>query len=186
VMESDKEFRRRIQLSLEGLSVAGPEGAYLYWSLSADADVLDASATSPTPGNVLISVLSRSGAGVATPALLNKVKAILNSDSIRPLTDLVTVQSASIVNFDVTATIYTYPGPDSSVVLTSARAALDAYLASVRGVGRNVSLSGLYAALHQPGVQRVELIAPVVDISISGTQAGNCVTKTLTLAGTDE
>ena len=47
--ESDVEFRRRIQLAPEGFSVAGPEGAYMFHALSADPDVLDASATSPSP-----------------------------------------------------------------------------------------------------------------------------------------
>ncbi|MFL8014154.1 baseplate assembly protein, partial [Xanthomonas vasicola] len=47
--ESDVDFRRRIQLAPEGFSVAGPEGAYIYHVLSASADVMDASATSPAP-----------------------------------------------------------------------------------------------------------------------------------------
>lgn len=48
--ESDVDFRRRIQLAPEGFSVAGPEGAYIYHALSAAADVMDASATSPALG----------------------------------------------------------------------------------------------------------------------------------------
>ncbi|MCE4363299.1 baseplate J/gp47 family protein [Xanthomonas hortorum] len=54
--ESDVDFRRRIQLAPEGFSVAGPEGAYIYHALSAAADVMDASATSPAPGQVLVTV----------------------------------------------------------------------------------------------------------------------------------
>ena len=38
VYEQDEELRRRIQLALEGLSVAGPQGAYIYHSLSADPE----------------------------------------------------------------------------------------------------------------------------------------------------
>ncbi|TAE85068.1 MAG: baseplate assembly protein, partial [Verrucomicrobia bacterium] len=101
VMESDTEFRRRIQLSLEGFSVAGPRGAYIFHGLSADPNVLDISATSPDPGEVVITVLSRLGNGSASNDLLDAVEARLNADEIRPLTDLVTVQSASIVNFHV-------------------------------------------------------------------------------------
>ncbi|WP_299948510.1 hypothetical protein [uncultured Microbulbifer sp.] len=41
-LESNTEFRRRIQLA--------PEGAYIYHALGADPGVLDASATSPGPG----------------------------------------------------------------------------------------------------------------------------------------
>lgn len=186
VLESDTEFRRRIQLSLEGFSVAGPEGAYIFHSLSAHPDVLDVSATSPDPGEVLISVLSRVGNGQPTTTVLNAVNAALNDDAIRPLTDLVTVQAATKVDFAVTAALYTYPGPDSSVVLTAATAALNDYITSVRKVGFDITLSGIYAALHQPGVQRVSLTAPTANITINETSYGHCTAKTITLAGTDE
>jgi phage-related baseplate assembly protein len=185
-MESDTEFRRRIQLSLEGFSVAGPEGAYIFHSLSAHPDVLDVSATSPDPGEVLISVLSRVGNGQPTTPVINAVTAALNADAIRPLTDLVTVQAATKVDYSITAALYTYPGPDSSVVLAAAQAALDAYIASVRRVGFDITLSGIYAALHQPGVQRVNLTAPTANITINETSYGHCTAKTITLAGTDE
>ncbi len=52
VYESDAAFRRRIQLSPEGLSVAGPEGAYIFHTLGADSRVLDASASSPAPHDI--------------------------------------------------------------------------------------------------------------------------------------
>ena len=74
-MESDTEFRRRIQLAPEGFSVAGPEGAYIFHALSADPDVLDASATSPTPGEVVVTVLSRQGDGAPSAPLVAAVEA---------------------------------------------------------------------------------------------------------------
>jgi len=186
VMESDTDFRRRIQLSLEGFSTAGPEGAYVFHALAADGDVLDASATSPDPGEVLVSVLSRTGDGEASTELLDAVEAALNADSVRPLTDLVTVQSATIVDFTITATLHTYPGPDSAVVLAAANAALDDYLESVHRIGRDVTLSGIYAALHQPGVQRVTLSSPSANVTISATEAAHCTARTVTIAGTAE
>lgn len=186
VLESDTDFRRRIQLSLEGFSTAGPEGAYVFHALAADGDVLDASATSPNPGEVLISVLSRTGNGAAGSGLIAAVEEALNADTVRPLTDLVTVQSASIVNFSVHAHLYVYPGPDSAVVLNSALAALDAYLESVHRIGKDVTQSGIYAALHQPGVQRVSLTQPNANVTISATQAAHCTGINVTIAGIDE
>lgn len=186
VMESDAEFRRRIQLSLEGFSTAGPEGAYIFHALAADGDVLDVSAVSPNPGEVVVTVLSRTGTGTAGAPLLSTVEDALNDDSVRPLTDLVTVQSATIVNYAVEAEIYTYPGPDSGTVIAEAEAALDAYIASVRKIGRDITLSGIYAALHRPGVQRVDLIAPVADVAIETDEAGHCTAIDITHAGTDE
>jgi hypothetical protein len=79
-MESDENFRRRIQLAPEGFSVAVPEGAYVFHALSADTDVLDASATSPAAGEVVVSILSRMGNGAASAALLDHVAQMLASD----------------------------------------------------------------------------------------------------------
>lgn len=184
--ESDDDLRYRAQLALEGFSTAGPEGAYLFHALSADGNVLDASAISPTPGNVLITVLSRTGDGTADQALLDTVDAVLSSDDVRPLTDAVTVQSAEIIPYSIDATLYFYPGPGSAEVMATAQAAAEAYAAEQHALGRDVTLSGIYAALHQTGVQRVELTSPTANIVVDPEQATYCTAITLTDGGTDE
>lgn len=186
VYESDSDFRYRIQLSLEGLSTAGPEGAYIYHALSADGQVLDASATSPSPGQVLITVLSRVGYGVPPAALLATVLAKLSDESVRPLTDYVQVQAAAIVQYQVTATLYFYAGPDREVIMANARAALAAYTAGQHRLGLDVTLSGIYAALHQPGVQRVDLASPTANLVINRQSASYCTAINLTDGGLDE
>lgn len=185
-LESDADFRRRIQLAPEGFSVAGPEGAYIYHALSADSAVLDASATSPAPGEVVVTVLSREGNGAASAALLASVSGVLQADEVRPLTDAVTVQSAQIVPFAISAQIYTYAGPDSEVVMAEARRRLDAYLAESHRLGRDVPESALKAMLFADGVQRVVLTSPTSDVVVSRTQASWCTGITLTHAGIDE
>jgi phage-related baseplate assembly protein len=184
--ESDADFRRRVQLSLEGFSTAGPIGAYIYHALSADPDVLDASATSPLPGDVVVTVLSRTGSGAASPALVAAVQAALSADDVRPLCDTVGVQSATIVNWHIAATLTCYPGPDRAVILAAAQAAAQAYAADQHRLGRDVTLSGIYAALHRPGVQRVALVNPVADIVIADHQASWCTAITLTDGGVGE
>lgn len=186
VLESDTELRRRVQLSLEGFSTAGPRGAYIFHALSADADVLDANATSPAAGDVLITVLSRTGDGEADAGLLAAVEAALTDEDVRPLTDHVVVASAEVVEYAITATVYFYDGPDRAVVLASAQAAAQAYAAAQHRIGRDVTLSGIYAALHQAGVQRVDLSSPSANIVISETQASFCTAITLTDGGVDE
>jgi phage-related baseplate assembly protein len=141
VLESDAELRQRIVLAPEGFTVAGPERAYVYHAKSADGAVRDASATSPAPGVVLVSVLARDGDGTAPADLLAKVKASVNSDSVRPLGDLVTVASAKILPFRVEARLVTFAGPDIGLVLAAARASLDAYIAASRLLGRDITLS---------------------------------------------
>ena len=186
VMESDADFRRRMVLAPEGYSVAGPEGAYVFHALSADEDVLDASAISPAPGEVLVSVLSRTGSGEAPPELLAAVDAFVSDETRRPLTDFVTVQSAEIIEYAVDATLTTFSGPDGSVVLATAQASLAAYVEASHRLGRDITRSGLYAALHVEGVQNVVLTAPAADIIISRTQAPHCTGITIAYAGTGE
>lgn len=184
--ETDADFRYRVQLSLEGLSTAGPEGAYIFHALSASGEVLDASATSPNPGEVLITLLARSGSGTASSELQATVEAALTAESVRPLTDFVRVQSASITPYAITATLYFFAGPDREVILANAQAAAQAYTASQHRLGRDVTLSGIYAALHQPGVQRVELASPSANIIVSRHAATYCTGITLTDGGLDE
>lgn len=186
VYESDSDYRYRIQLSLEGLSTAGPEGAYIFHALSADGQVLDASAISPTPGQVLITVLSREGSGVPGAELLSTVLAKLSDESVRPLTDYVQVQAATVVQYQVTATLYFYAGPDREVIMANARVALAAYTEGQHRLGLDVTLSGIYAALHQPGVQRVELASPSANLVINRQSASYCTAINLTDGGLDE
>lgn len=178
-LETDDELRRRTQLALEGFSTAGPEGAYIFHALRV-ATVKDAAVSSPEPGEVVVTILGRDGDGEPDSGTLAAVEAILLNDDVRPLTDNVTVQAASIVGYVVTAEIVTLPGPDPEVVLEAATAAINAYVAQ-QGIGRDITLSGIYAALHQPGVERVNLSSPLANIIIDANEAGFCIAINLTL-----
>lgn len=186
VMESDADLRRRMVLGPEGYSVAGPEGAYTSLALSADPDVLDASATTPSPGHVLISVLSRTGNGAASAELLADVSAYCSDETRRPLTDYVTVQSAEILFYAVDATLTTFSGPDGGVVLAAAEASLAAYITESHRLGRDITRSGIFAALHVEGVQNVVLASPAADLVVSRTQAPHCTSSKITYAGIGE
>lgn len=183
--ESDDDLRRRIQLSPEGYTVAGSKGAYVFHGLSADANVKDAQATSPTPGTVTIYILARDGNGAAGVDLVDSVEDYLNAETIRPMTDNVTVQSASITEYAVEASLTVYPGPDAEVIRQSAEDAARDYVESVHAIGYDVTRSGLYAALHQSGVQNVILTTPAADIVIGDGEAAYCTSLTVTIGGTD-
>lgn len=183
--EPDQDLRIRAQMAFEGLSVAGPSGAYRYHALSADADVADVSADSPLPCEVLVSVLSRTGNGTASPELLAKVEAALGAEDVRPVGDRVTVQSASIVDYTVAATIYLYPGPEAEIIRLAAVAALQALIGAQRRIGRDIRRSALFAALHVEGVQRVELTAPAADLVLNTTEAAWCSNAVVTVGGVD-
>jgi len=186
VLESDSDFRRRIVLAPEGFSVAGPEGAYIFHAISASPDVRDASVISPEPGEVVVTILSRTGSGEPSPELIATVEAALSDDDMRPLTDLVTVNPAEIIPFTVEADITFFAGPDRAVVLAAARAQLDDHLAESRRLGRDVTRAGIIAALKREGVQNVILTAPAADIAMTRLQAGFCTGITLVDGGVAE
>ena len=186
VYEGDNSFRARIVLGPEGFSVAGPEMAYVKHAKDASGLVLDASATSPVPGEVLVSVLSAEGDGTASDALLAQVAAIVTDKSIRPLGDLVSVASATQRRFALLAHLWTFAGPDPSLVLTAANAKLAGYLADSRKLGRDITMSGLYAALTVEGVQRVDISSPPESIVCDLTEAALCTAIDVRHAGYDE
>lgn len=183
VYESDVDYRNRIQLSLDGYTTAGSKESYIFYGLSADGNVKDIQPVSPVPGAVTVYVLSRDGNGTASEELTAKVNAALNQDTIRPMTDQVTVQSAAIVNYSVIAELVMLNGPDQSVVLQAAINALNEYTESQRKIGYDITLDGIYKALRQTGVQRVNLTTPISHITIGNGQCGYCSSVNITIAG---
>lgn len=181
VYEDDESLRRRVQLSFEGFSTAGPTGAYIFHGLGADPRVLDIGVYGPpeTPGVVKIAVLSRDGDGSAPADLVQAVDKTLSAENVRPLTDQVQVASAQIVNYKVEATIYIYDGPDQAVVMRAAQGAIEAYTERQHRMGLDITLSGVYGALHREGVHSVELASPASSVVIAWNQSAYCTGITL-------
>ncbi|PQQ36227.1 baseplate assembly protein [Photorhabdus luminescens] len=186
VMESDRDFRVRIPQAFEGLSVAGPIGAYEYHARSADGSVADASAISPSPANVTVTIMSRENSGVASQDLLDKVAAALNDENVRPVADRLVVQSAKVVEYQIDAVLYLYPTPESEPIRIAAAQQMKRYTETQHRLGRDIRLSAIYAALHVEGVQRVELKSPINDVVLDKTQVSFCTAAKLSVGGSDE
>ena len=187
VTEGDEALRLRAQAAFEGMSVAGPSAAYEYFARSASGQVSDARATSPSPAEVVVAVLSTEGDGTASAELLAAVAASVNDEEVRPLGDRVTVQSAEIVEYEIDATLYLYPGPESEPIINAAMASLQAFLAdNDKKIGRDIVRSAISAALHVQGVQRVVINTPADDLQIDNTQAARNTGYTVDNGGTDE
>lgn len=183
VMESDDDYRQRIVLAPEAFSTAGPELAYVALAKGAAGDVLDASATTPARGEVLVSILSRQGDGTASAALVAAVLAATSARDKRPLGDAVTVRSAEIRNFAIRASLVTFAGPDLSVVLSAAQARLATYLTENHKLGRTITRSGIIAALTVTGIHRVDLLSPAEDVACDPTQAAWCTATAIEHGG---
>lgn len=184
VYESDDEFRTRIILSLEGYTSAGSRGSYIFHALSASGDCKDVAVESLTPGTVNVAVLSRTGTGAAPDGTIAAVVEALNAEVVRPLCDTVAVASAQIVNYSIQASLTVFPGTGQAEVLAAATAAAQAYAAEQHRIGRDITRSGIFAALHQPGVQNVAITSPAADIVNAWNQAPSCTGITVTIGGT--
>ena len=180
IYETDASLRKRVQLAPEGQTTAGSEGSYIFHGLNADVRVKDIYPYAPLDENqnpmgiCNIYVLSTEGNGTASEDLLNVVNTALNAKSVRPLTDRPIIYSASIINYIIEAEIYIDEGPDETIVLNSCYKATDEYIQKVHSFNDGVSLSGIYQALHQAGVSRVNLISPASNIDTSIGQVAYC------------
>lgn len=185
--ETDARLRSRTQLSLEGFSTAGPVRSYVFHALSASNQVRDVYVHSPLPGDVRVVVLAEPSVqnpdGVAGADLLAVVQATLSADDVRPLCDNVSVSSASVLDYTISATLTCLPGPDVTVVQAAALTAVRAYAQTQFRLGYDIAVSGLHAALHQPGVVRVDLLQPSTSIAVAVDQAALCTGFSVTIAG---
>lgn len=185
--ETDDRLRLRVVAAPEAYSSAGPIGAYQFHALSVSTNIKDVSVVSPKPGYVTVTIQSKdAGGGIASATLLAAVRERLNSDTVRPLTDVVDVRSVSLVAYSVDADLWLYPGPDAETVRAAAVAAVNAYAAEQHVIGRDITMSGLYAALHRAGVQRAEIREPLADKIVSPLQTAYCESVKVRVVGRAE
>lgn len=183
VYETDDEFRTRIILSLEGYTTAGSRGSYVFHALSASGDCKDVAVDSLTPGTVNVAVLSRTGTGAAPAGTIAAVVEALNADVVRPLCDNVVVSSAVVTSYNIAASLTVFPGTGHAEVLAAAMAAVEVYAADQHRLGRDITRSGIFAALHQPGVQNVTITSPSADIVIAWDHAPYCTGVDVVIGG---
>jgi phage-related baseplate assembly protein len=185
-LESDDDLRRRIQLAPEAFSVAGPKGAYEFHALSADALIKSVGVyaygdAGLAPGEVRLYLLTRTGDGLASSALIDKVRGYLKDGQDRvPATDIISVLPATIAGYAVSAALLIPPGPDPALVKQRAEAAARSYAATRHAVGLSVPRSGLIRALMVDAVENVILTSPTADIPATLGAAPFCTSIALT------
>lgn len=161
--ESDAAFYERMRESVETYSTAGPLGGYEYFAKSASALIADVKATSPKPGEVDVRVLL-TGGELPGEEILKEVLDILNADTVRPLTDHVTVAAPQAVPYNINVTYYTQEGGalSADTIAADVAAAVKSFQKwQAEKMGRDVNPSQLIALLMQTGVKRVEVRSPV-------------------------
>ena len=197
IQESDTNFRRRIQMAFNGLNTAGSEGSYIFHGLSSDPQVLDIDVTSPEPCEIVMTILStlseQNPSGIPNDILLANVRAYfgLSSDGsavkktysleeakrlhkIRPLGDRLTIKAVDVQEYQVEAVLWVLPGVGKDEILIKAKQSIHRYAQNRHKLGKKISLSGLYSALHQEGIEQVQLTLPTNDIEVAHDQVAFC------------
>ncbi|MDN2707955.1 baseplate J/gp47 family protein [Janthinobacterium sp. SUN118] len=186
VMEDNDAYRLRIQEAPDGLSVAGPKASYEFHARSSDGRVKDASATSPAPASVTVTVLANNVTGIASAELLGTVARALNAEEVRPLGDRLTVQPAQVIDYQIEATLYIGVGPEVPILLAAAQANAARVSQPRRPLGHSIYRSACSAAVHVEGVRKVVLASPAADIELDATQAARCTGINLHVVVLDE
>ncbi len=187
--ETDEHLRARIQAAPNRFSVAGPEGSYRYFTLSADPTIADAQIVSMAPGEVTVFILtgpiaaqpaaSPNSAAIASTELLAKVTVALNADSVRPLTDTVNVVAVAEVDYQIAGTITLYADSDPATTMAAANTAAQDYAIAIgERIQRDIVPSQIIEALSVPGVYQVVLTEPSY-MQLAPGQWANCIAITL-------
>lgn len=134
----------------------------------------------PPPGHVHVHVLSEDGA--PSPDLLQVVDAHLSKDEIRPVTDFVSVLSANLIAYDVTATLVFGVDQNAQTIIQQAIANAETYIFWCKKFGHTVTTAGLIAALYVDGVENVNLISPANDVEVAPNEVALLGTLSVTEA----
>lgn len=156
---TDDEFYELMRASQDAYSCAGAKGGYIYFAKQVSTKIADVVANSPSDGTVDLYVLMDDGT-IATTEIKNAVLAACNDDTVRPLTDKVSVKDPQKVNYNITFTYYV--PKDSSLSSTEIKAAVDKAVAEFVAwqcgkLGRDINPSVLIGKLMQTGIKRVAL-----------------------------
>lgn len=161
-IEDDESFRNRIFLAPESFSVAGPSGAYEYFSKQFSEDIGDLKIKSNNPGEVDIYVLLKNGE-FATETFLEELKEYLSDSNRRPLTDKVVVSGPVNETYNIELT-YFIDSSNSNIeasIRQKVEKAIDEYvLWQKSSIGRDINPSELVRKIINAGAKRVEIVSP--------------------------
>ena len=185
--EDDTSLYKRMRESEDTYSTAGSIGAYIYFAKSVNSSIADVKVTSPDPGEVNVYILMNGGE-LPGDEIIDAVEAALSADTVRPLTDHVTVLAPSTVSYDINFTYYIpSDSPISADAIENAVAtAVAEYKAWQSAVmGRDINPSKLTSLLMQTGIKRVAITSPVYAV-VSSTEVAQVGSETITNGGYED
>lgn len=172
-IESDEKLKERFFLAPSGYSVAGPDGAYEYWTKSYNPSIKDVRVTSPEPCVVNIRFIM-DGGQIPGDAVIQGLREYLMDENIRPLTDQVIVEAPKIEMYNVKL-IYFIRRSDTSkemAIKTQVAQAVSNYnVWQKEKIGRDITPDVLIQYIMAAGAKRVVIEEPtykvIKDIAIA-------------------
>lgn len=184
--ESDDSLSYRAYLAPASYSVAGPADAYRYHVMTCRSDIGDVVVSSPQPGHASILVLMADG-NAPSESVLQEISDYLSGDTLRPLTDLVTVAAPVDLEYQINITYYIARSAASraAAIQADVSAAIAAFTAWQRHIGLDINPSELIRRVMVAGAKRVELNSPSFTIT-AGDQVPQCIGITCRYGGLED
>lgn len=186
-LETDESLAERVFLAPASYSVAGPEGAYVYWAKTYNTSIGSIKPVTPSPGVVDIYILMDDGT-IPQHTVVTGLQAYLSDENIRPLTDKVTVKTPTVKNFKVNLKYYINRSSSASAtqIQDEVTAAIAEYIKwQTTEIGIDINPSELTKRIVAAGAKRVELTEPVFT-AVEETEVAQCSGQTVNYGGLED
>lgn len=173
--EDTEAMRERLPDALALQAAAGPEDAYRMHAKAVSPEIISVTVTSPTPGEVLLTILTKDGA--PSGDLLDDVEAALSAETVRPINDVVSAEAGTEVTYTIDVSLILYKSEDEDEAIEQATAALEAYALERRsGLGRAPADGQIIEKIRAaaPGVYNVIVNEPTPQPVVISTAWARC------------
>ena len=185
-VESDDSLRERIAIAPESFSVAGPFGAYRFFTFEASSLVTDVFIDSENPGEVDVYFLQEND--LPTPEVIDIVYNYLSDRSRRPLTDNLFVKIPEVINYNIDLIYYIAEEDAGEVVAIQNKISqqLTKFIEWQKSkIGRDINKTELEYRIRAAGAKRVEIIEPAFTV-IAKNQVAVCENVNAIFGGLEE
>ena len=187
--EVDSSYAERLRLRPNSFSVAGPEKAYIFHTLSVSPAIIDVAIDSPTPGVVNVYTLL-TGGELPKAAFLNEVENYLASEEVRPLTDEVHALAPTAYSYSVNVDYYVLNSDAVKLdsIKTAVQAAVNDFVAWQQSkIGRDINPDELIKRVRDAGAGRVvhSTLTPVFK-TLTKSEVAQCSSVTVTFKGLED
>ena len=162
---TDEAYRAYLKEQLSGYSAAGSKRAYEYIAKKANERIIDVCVTSPDAGEiVLYALIDADQPSPATSGIKTNIITACSADTVRPLTDSVSVDDPDTISYDIQFTYYIRSdAPQSASEIASIVSATcsEFEIWQSSKLGRDINPSKLMQMLMDTGVlARVDITTP--------------------------